>query len=63
MTVQKACLSLQAIAHNGHALEEVCIQAEGKEFPIKQVYRNGNKTIIKACCGRCKEVCSERCKQ
>lgn len=46
---------MQGIAHDGHALEEVSLQIEGKEFPVKQVYRSGDKTIIKACCGRCKE--------
>ena len=56
MTVQETCLVMQGIAHDGHALEEVYMQIEGKEVPVKQVYRSGNKTIIKACCDRCKET-------
>lgn len=63
MNVQKVCLSLQAIAHNGHALEKVYIQAEGKEIPVKNVYRDGGKVLIKACCGRCKGEDHERCSQ
>lgn len=53
MTVQEACLVMQGIAHDGHAQEEVLVLSGGRKIPVRKIYRDGNRIVIQACCGRC----------